>query len=151
MKLLAYLKTNESISIDKQKEKINLFCKINDYIITEFVIFDEIFLYESFLNTKIDINGFIFFKLDYFFTTPLKTLNFTSQLKKINKILLTVDEKINTSTDFGNFILNTSVGICEYKKDFVFKDRQELLKILNDLGVESLKDKLESDIKKYSN
>lgn len=135
MKLIGYVRVSseeqarEGLSLALQTEKIKVYCNLNDYTLVE-IIEDAGFsaknitgrkgfqkVLEKVLDTDNGVDGLIVWKLDRAFRSTINALEVSKTLNIRGKHLISVCEKIDTTTAQGKFYFTLLNALAELERD----------------------------------
>lgn len=134
MKLIGYIRVSEirageSLSLRLQTEKIKVYCSLNDYTLVEIIEdagvsaknitgrkgFQKIL--EMVLNSDNGIDGLIVWNLSRAFRSTINALEVSKTLNIQGKHLISVCEKIDTTTAQGKFYFTLLNALAELERD----------------------------------
>jgi site-specific DNA recombinase len=115
----------EGISLNNQREKIEVYCKLNDFTLVEIITDEEISaknLNRAGIQKVLDmakkrqIEGIIIYKLDREFRNTVDALNVAKNLDKQGVALHSISERLDTKSAIGGFFFTLMAGLAEMER-----------------------------------
>ncbi len=127
----------EGISLDNQKAKISAYCALNDLDIME-IIEDAGKSGKSLNREGIEallgmirkkIRAVVVYKLDRLSRKVIDTLTLIETFEKAGISFHSLNEKIDTSTAMGRFVLNITASLAQMERDLISERTRDALQM----------------------
>jgi len=132
MKFLGYVRVSTreqatlGLSLDMQKQKITSYCEINGWVLVEIIADEGISAkdldHRPKLKRVIDdllagrADGLVFWSLDRVFRNTKDAINTSDIFNKNGKALVSVSEKIDTTSPMGEFFFSLSASLGQLER-----------------------------------
>lgn len=149
MKATGYIRVSleemarEGVSLDNQRNKIELYCKMNDFELVG-IEADEGISGKNLnrpgvirildMAKKKEIDGIVIYKLDRMFRNTIDALNTTKMLDKKGIALHSICEKLDTQSAIGKFFFTLIASLAEMERNIISERTSDAMQYMKSSG-----------------
>lgn len=133
----------EGVSLDNQREKIELYCRMNDFALTG-IEADEGISGKDLnrpgvkkildMAKKREIDAIVIYKLDRMFRSTIDALNTATMLDKSGIALHSISEKLDTQSAIGKFFFTLTASLAEMERNLIAERTSDAMQAMRAIG-----------------
>jgi site-specific DNA recombinase len=133
----------EGISLENQREKITLYCRMNDFELVG-IEADEGISGKNLnrpgvtrvleMAKKKEVNGIVIYSLSRMFRSTIDALNTTKMLDKKGIALHSISEKLDTQSAIGKFFFTLTASLAEMERNIISERTADAMQSMKATG-----------------